>query len=114
VHELGLSASVVDAVERRAGTRRVAQVKVRVGSLLHVHPEAFDQSFAIAAMGTIAEGADAELVVVSPRAVCNGCGASWEADEMPLTCPLCASAEIDLTGGDDLVLESITYCPEGP
>lgn len=64
MHELGLCASIVDAVARRAGSRPVARVKVRVGRLNHVHPEAFDQSFAVAAMGTVAEGATAELVLV--------------------------------------------------
>ena len=31
MHELGLCTSIVDAVERRAGTRPVAHVRVRVG-----------------------------------------------------------------------------------
>ena len=64
MHELGLCSSIVEAVERRAGERPVARVRVRVGELNHVHPEAFTQSFEIAAMGTVAEGADAELVLV--------------------------------------------------
>ena len=64
MHELGLCASIVDAVQRRAGNRPVARVRVRVGRLNHVHPEAFDQSFAVAAMGTSVEGATAELVLV--------------------------------------------------
>jgi hypothetical protein len=64
VHELGLCASIVDAVENRAGTRPVARVRVRVGRLHHVHPEAFEQSFAVAAAGTVAEHAVAELVLV--------------------------------------------------
>ena len=64
MHELGLCSSIVDAVTRRAGSRPVARVRVRVGRLNHVHPEAFDQSFEIAAMGTVAEGAVAELVLV--------------------------------------------------
>ena len=58
----------MDAVARRAGERPVAQVRVRVGRLHHVHPEAFDQSFAMAAMGTVAEGAGADLVLLPVRA----------------------------------------------
>jgi hydrogenase nickel incorporation protein HypA/HybF len=44
MHELGLCQAIVDAVETRAGNRPVAQIRVRVGRLQHVHPEAFDQS----------------------------------------------------------------------
>ena len=64
MHELGLCASIVDAVERRAGDRPVAGVRVRVGELHHVHPEAFRQSFTVAAMGTVAADATAEVVLV--------------------------------------------------
>ena len=71
MHELGLCSSIVDAIERRAGDRPVAHVRVRVGRLHHVHPEAFDQSFAVAAMGTVAEDADAELVLLPVRARCR-------------------------------------------
>ncbi len=53
MHELGLCSSIVDAVEQRAGDRPVARVRVRVGRLHHVHPEAFEQSFAVAAEGTV-------------------------------------------------------------
>jgi hydrogenase nickel incorporation protein HypA/HybF len=109
VHELGLCSSIVDAIERRAGDRSVKQVRVRVGRLHHVHPEAFDQSFAIAAMGTVAEDSGAELVFMPVRARCPDCGAGWESDDIPLGCPSCGGVGIELTGGDELVLESIEY-----
>ena len=109
MHELGLCTSIVDAIERRAGERPVARVRVRVGRLHHVHPEAFDQSFAVAAMGTVAEDAAAELVLLPIRARCGDCGATWDEDEMPLACPTCGHVTFELLGGDELVLESIEY-----
>lgn len=109
MHELGLCSSIVDAVEQRAGDRRVAQVKVRVGRLHHVHPEAFDQSFAVAAMGTVAEDAVAELVLLPVQSACRACGASWESDDPPSICPRCGAVDLVLEGGDELVLESIEY-----
>ena len=109
MHELGLCASIVDAVERRAGDRPVAQVRIQVGRLHHVHPEAFDQSFAMAAMGTVVEGAGADLVLLPVRARCARCGSEWESDEPPTACPACGEVDLELTGGDELVLESIEY-----
>jgi hydrogenase nickel incorporation protein HypA/HybF len=109
MHELGLCTSIVDAVERRAGDRPVAGVRVQVGRLHHVHPEAFDQSFAVAALGTVAEGADAELVLLPVRAGCSSCSATWECDETPSACPTCGSVDIELRGGDELLLESVRY-----
>ena len=80
MHELGLCASIVDAIEHRAGERPVAKVRVRVGRLHHVHPEAFEQSFAIAAAGTVAADAAAELVLLPVAARCVSCGARWDED----------------------------------
>jgi hydrogenase nickel incorporation protein HypA/HybF len=109
MHELGLCTSIVDAIERRAGDRPVTHVRVRVGKLHHVHPEAFDQSFAMAAMGTVAEDAAAELVLLPVRAQCATCTYVWECDEIPMACSECGSVQIELVGGDELVLESIQY-----
>jgi hydrogenase nickel incorporation protein HypA/HybF len=109
MHELGLCSSIVDAVEQRAGERPVKAVTVRVGRLHHVHPEAFEQSFAVAAMGTVAADAVPCLVLLPVRARCAECGHEWECEEPPMACPLCGVLDPLLTGGDELLLESIEY-----
>jgi hydrogenase nickel incorporation protein HypA/HybF len=109
VHELGLCSSIVDAVEQRAGEREVARVRVRVGRLLHVHPEAFEQSFSVAAMGTVAANASAELVLLPVRERCASCAQTWDGEELGVICPACGSTDIELLGGEELVLESIEY-----
>jgi hydrogenase nickel incorporation protein HypA/HybF len=114
MHELGLCASIVDAIEQRAGDRPVARVRIRVGRLHHVHPEAFDQSFAVAAQGSVAEDAAAELVLLPVSVRCTSCGAVTEADELPLACVECSSVDLEIAGGDELILESIEYrAPSG-
>ena len=110
MHELGLCSSIVDAVAQRAGDRPVARVTVRVGRLHHVHPEAFDQSFAVAAMGTVAAGRRRPSSCSLPiTARCGSCGGEWDAEEIPLSCPTCGGVDVELTGGDELMLESIEY-----
>lgn len=109
MHELGLCTAIVDAVEKRAGDREVAHVRVQVGRLHHVHPEAFEQSFAVAAMGGVAGDASAELVLLPVRSRCGTCGATAEGDEIPLACAACGGVDVELIGGDELLLESIEY-----
>lgn len=111
MHEMGFCEAVVGAIEQRAGDRPVARVKVHVGRLHHVHPEAFEQSFAMAAGGGVAEGASAELVFVPARAMCQSCQEEFETDDVPLACPRCGGVDLELTGGDELLLESIEYRP---
>jgi hydrogenase nickel incorporation protein HypA/HybF len=109
VHELGLCEAIVHRVEERAGDRPVARVRVRVGRLHHVHADAFEQSFMIAAAGGVAQAAVAELVLLPVRALCVSCGEEMESDEQVLACASCGSIEVELTGGDELMLESIEY-----
>jgi hydrogenase nickel incorporation protein HypA/HybF len=64
MHEFGLCEGILDAVERRAAGREVAGVKVRVGQALRVVEPALDQAFLLASEGTLAEGAEIEMVEV--------------------------------------------------
>ena len=109
VHEFGICESVLTAVERRAGGRPVAGLTVRVGTLLRVVPEAFAQSFELVAAGTVAEDATPELVFVPVQGTCADCGAMFESDAPIPACPDCGGVRVAREGGDDLVLESITY-----
>jgi len=106
---MGFCEAVVGAIEKRAGDRPVARVKVHVGRLHHVHPDAFEQSFAMVAGGGVADGAMAELVFVPASGHCGTCQGDFETDEVPLVCPTCGGVDIELTGGDELILESIEY-----
>jgi hydrogenase nickel incorporation protein HypA/HybF len=49
---------------------------------------------------------------------CHGCGTTHEAAELIAVCPGCGGVDLELTGGDELVLESIEYrrghAPSGP
>jgi len=109
VHELGLCEDIVAAVERRANGRPVARYRVQVGRLHHVHPEAFEQSIEMAAAGGPAEGAVAELVLVPVRVQCTTCGERTEADELISACAACGSMDVELCGGEELMLEFIEY-----
>jgi hydrogenase nickel incorporation protein HypA/HybF len=108
VHELGLCEGVLEAVERRAAGRRVTGVRLRVGTLHRVVEPALDQAFELVAAGTVAEGATVELVTVPVRVACGACGQVTEAEDLAAVCPACGADQPDCTGGDELVLESIT------
>jgi hydrogenase nickel incorporation protein HypA/HybF len=107
MHELAMCESIMEAVERRANGRKVAGVTVRVGVLQRVWKPAFDQCFEMVAAGTLAEGASVDLVVLPVHSTCRQCGTSAESDDQPLVCISCGSTGLDVSGGDELLLESI-------
>ena len=107
MHELGLCGGILEAVERRAAGRRVTRLRVRVGAQHRVVPSAFDQSFALVAQGTVADGAAVDLVVVPVRVRCQDCGHEAEATDPLAVCPACGGLDLVTEGGDELILEAI-------
>jgi hydrogenase nickel incorporation protein HypA/HybF len=111
MHEFGLCEGVLDAVRQRAGGRRVTGVRVRFGVRHAVDEESLAQAFSMMAEGTEAAGAAVVLVTVPATIVCPDCGFSGETTDLLATCPRCASPDARISGGDEMVLESITYAP---
>jgi len=109
MHELGMCESVVHAVEQRAAGRRVDRIAVRVGALLRVVPDAFTQSFEMAAAGSVAEGARVDVTIVPAACTCPTCGVEFQTHDAMPACPSCGSVGVQHTHGDELILELIEY-----
>ena len=109
MHEFGLCEGVLDAVQKRAAGRRVAGIRVRCGVRHAVDPASMAQAFEMVAAGTEADGAAVELVTVPATVTCHGCGTVSEVSDPLPVCPRCGSADADVSGGDELTLESVSY-----
>jgi hydrogenase nickel incorporation protein HypA/HybF len=111
MHEFGLSEGVLDAVRQRAAGRKVAGIRVRFGVRHAVDSESLAQAFSLVAEGTEAAGATVELVTVPANLTCRDCGFGAETTDLLAVCPRCSGADVEITGGDEMVLESVTYQP---
>ena len=109
MHEFGLCEGVLDAVRRHARGRQVAGIRVRFGVRHAVEGESLSQAFAMLAEGTEAAGATVELITVPAAIACPDCGFAGETTDVLAVCPRCGSAEATVSGGDEIVLESIRY-----
>ena len=109
MHEIGMCEGLVDLVRQHAAGRRVAGLRVRIGARHAVVGEAFDQAFAFAAEGSAAEGAALDLVVTPVIVDCGACGLKSESVDVLAVCPQCGDDDVDVHGGDELVLESVRF-----
>jgi hydrogenase nickel incorporation protein HypA/HybF len=100
---------VLEAVERRADGRPVARIGVRIGAVHRVVADAFAQSFEMAAVGGVAEGALADVVTVPVRGSCLACGATFESSDPHPACVACGELDVMTEGGDEVILEWIQY-----
>ncbi len=109
MHELALSQGIVDLVCQQAaadGARRVRRVRIAVGVLSSVEPDAIEFCFDVVSRGTLAEGARLEIARPPGRARCIPCDAVVTVAGRDQPCPLCSERRWVLVGGDDLrVLE---------
>jgi hydrogenase nickel incorporation protein HypA/HybF len=107
VHELSIAECVVGIAVRHARGRPVTKVALRVGHLRQVVPSALELSFELVAQGTCVEGAELELEDVPAGGICKACGQYTELPGFPLACRRCGGLEVDVTQGEELLVDSL-------
>lgn len=106
MHELAIAESVVSSVLERTEDRRVSVVRLRIGRLAAVVPDALTFSFELATAGTPLEGASLEIVEEGARAHCRTCGSQFTLEDAILLCD-CGSADVRLLSGRELCVTSV-------
>lgn len=113
MHEMSLAAAVVEQVERTArdaGATAVTRVRLRVGELAGVVPDALAFCFALACAGTLLEGAELVAEPVAARARCPSCAEVWAAGMPPqLWCPACGGSGTELLCGRELQIADASW-----
>jgi hydrogenase nickel incorporation protein HypA/HybF len=106
MHELAIAESIIQAVQTKIGDQAVHSVRLQVGQLSGVIPDALTFSFELAAHNTPLEGA--QLLIDEPRGRlhCRSCGRDVDVDDLVLLCE-CGSADVELTAGRELVVVSV-------
>ena len=106
MHELAVTQSVVDAVLERTGEHRVLEVRLRVGRLSGVVPEAMRFCFDLVTEGTPLQGATLDIEEPEGSATCRRCGSTFDLPDLILLCP-CGSADVDVLTGRELAIRSV-------
>ena len=109
MHELGLCEDIVAAVEQRAAGRTVARFGCgSAASITSTRRRSNSPSpWRRRAGWPTAPAPNWSCSPCGPPAA--ACGADAEADELIAVCPTCGSFDVELTGGDELVLELLEY-----
>ncbi|MBK8084963.1 MAG: hydrogenase maturation nickel metallochaperone HypA [Devosia sp.] len=105
MHEISLCESILDIVTERAATdrfSRVTRIRLEIGPLAAVEPEALRFGFDVVMRGSIAEGARLEIESSPGRAQCLACGNAVVVRLRFDPCPVCGSDALQVRGGDTL------------
>ncbi len=110
MHEFSLVESILTSVfdvARQHGNPPVTRVKLEVGALQQVVPEALEFAFNAAVKGTSAEGAVLDWTEIPARIQCPACHATYEPADVFWVCPNCEAQGGKAIAGDDIVLASV-------
>ena len=111
MHEMALAESMLEIVEtRRARQRRarVASVRLEIGALSHVEPQALRFCFDAVTRGSVAEGRALEIVTTAGRGMVHAVRRDafrWSRSAM--RAPSAAAISSQVVGGEEMRVREI-------
>lgn len=107
---MALAESVLQIVEdtaRKNGAAQVRAVRLAIGRLSHVEPDALRFAFDVVTRHGIAHGARLEITATEGTAWCMRCSDTVPLARLGDACPRCGSYQLQVSGGDDLRVQDI-------
>ena len=92
---------------KSAGATRVLKLRLRIGTLSGVVPEALRFALDVVVKGTMAQGATLEIETVPAACWCATCQAEFECENFFNECPRCHDVSGELRRGRELEIADV-------
>lgn len=106
MHEASIAISLLETVSdlcQQEGYNSIESVRLKVGRVAGILPEALLFAFDAAKSDTIANKAELIIEYVALGGFCCDCGLQFDSEERYIyACPACKSSAIKITRGDEL------------
>lgn len=108
MHELSLCEAIVGVVKPYADGQHVDIVRVQIGALRQVVPEALSFCWTLIRDHVDMPGAELELEFVTAEVQCRSCDRHSEiTSRWSLLCPHCESADVEVLRGNEFQVTSL-------
>jgi hydrogenase nickel incorporation protein HypA/HybF len=110
VHELAIAESLLEIVleeGRRHDLQKVNVIRLQIGALAAVIPEALTFSFEMVSSDTIASGATLKIETLPIVARCSACDVNFEVENQVFLCLRCGQPVFELISGRELSMVSM-------
>ena len=110
MHEMALAENVLEIVEQargRDGFHRVRTLRLEIGQLASVEPDAMRFCFEAAARGSVAAGANLEIVEIAGAAWCDVCARRVALAELGAACPRCGGYRLRVVEGAEMRVKEL-------
>lgn len=106
MHELGITRNIVAIVAEHAAGRRVKRIRLDIGKLSAVMPDAILFCFDVCTKGTPVDGAALEINEIAGLGRCEACGAEIALEQKFGRCA-CGSARVTCIAGEELNIKEM-------
>lgn len=110
MHELSIALNILDIVQKEcheAGSERVEEVVIRVGTLSGIDTEALTTCLHVASRETIIQDARIRINRQQGKGYCAGCKTEFDMEDILTPCPGCFQPATDLLEGQEMQIESL-------
>ena len=110
MHELGITQSIVDIAQahaREQGAQKVLQVRVAIGALSGVMPDAVEFCFEACSKNTLLEHSRLIIDHIPGQGRCLQCRADIPLDILTVSCPHCGSLTLETLTGNELNIQEM-------
>lgn len=110
MHEVGIMQRTIEIALEHAKAQnadKIHRIKIRVGALSGVIPDALSFAFDVCTRSTIAEGAKLEVEYIPVLCFCPDCELTFQPDDVFYECPQCHQISTEVRQGKELELSSL-------
>lgn len=111
MHELSVAMEIISIVEKeieKHGLSKLAEIKLRIGTLSGIDPEALKFGFSAASADTVLDGTNLDIEWVKVQGKCMACGKLFEIIDLEFMCPFCQSVNIETAAGQEMDIIGLT------
>jgi len=110
MHEVSIMEQTIEIALNNAhnqGANKIHQLKMRIGTMSGVVPEALNFAFDVVTEGTIAQGATLEINIVPVVCYCPHCQIEFQPSDLFYECPQCDRLSNQIIAGREIELTSL-------
>ena len=111
MHEISLVKALLCQIEDlvvQHRAKRVSCVKLTVGEFSGVEPDLLEMAFVQQSQNSTIAGASLSMTRRPLTGVCRSCSEEFPIVQFRFQCPGCGSADVQVSSGEELILESVT------
>jgi hydrogenase nickel incorporation protein HypA/HybF len=110
MHEVSIMAQTLEIALENAyaqDAHKIHRLKMRIGEMSGVVPEALNFAFDVVTEGTIAQGANLEIEIVPVICYCPHCQIEFQPPDLFYECPQCDQLSNKIIAGREIELTSL-------